>query len=274
MFFDHLPQQNIICAHRGARSIAPENTLLSMKTARDCGAHCLETDVQMSKDGKLVIFHDNSLERTTDIGSNIFFTDRKIFNISQFTFEELNRLDAGTWFLENDPFGTVKSNTLTNTDIAIIKKQRIPLLEEILEYSKKYSFPVNIEIKDPGTPEVDIDIVDNVMKTLRKTQTTDLVLISSFQHEYLRRVRELDKDINMAFLVKKQHPENLIQYLKDLSVAAYHPKESLCSIDLITTLQNSGIRVNAWTINNMNKAKEFLKHGVGVITDWPQLLTQ
>ena len=86
-------------------------------------------------------------------------------------------------------------------------------------------------------------------------------------------VREVNDETALTE-VRMFATENLIQYLKDLSVAAYHPNESLCSVDLITTLQNSGIRVNAWTINNMNKAKEFLKHGVGVITDWPQLLTQ
>lgn len=66
-FFDHVPGSGLVCAHRGARSIAPENTLLALDKARDCGAHCWESDVRLSGDGHLLIFHDDLLERTTDI---------------------------------------------------------------------------------------------------------------------------------------------------------------------------------------------------------------
>lgn len=272
MFFDHLTQQDIICAHRGARSIAPENTLLAMKTARKCGAHCWETDVRMSKDGKLVIFHDNILTRTTDISSNVYFTDRTTFTVGQFTFEELLNLDAGSWFLKNDPFKTVQSSNLTTSDINTITKQKIPLLREILNYSKEFSFPVNVEIKDTGAPSGDVFIVDQVLEILNETQTIDLVLISSFRHEYLQRARELNKDLSLAALVKGKHPENLLQYLTDLSVTAYHPEGILCNAELVSQLKKVGIRVNAWTINDMGKANELLDYGAGVITDWPQLL--
>ncbi|MCK5070372.1 MAG: hypothetical protein KAR01_07510 [Desulfocapsa sp.] len=272
MFFDHLTQQNIICAHRGARSIAPENTFLAMKTARECGSHCWETDVRLSKDGELIIFHDNTLSRTTDIATNSFFTDRTTLPIDQFTFEELLHLDAGSWFLETDPFKTVQNSKLSNNDISVIKEQKIPLLREVLNYSKKHSFPVNIEIKDIGTPSGDVLIVEQILEMLNKTQTVDLALISSFRHEYLQRARELNEDLSLAALVKGKHPENLVKYLTDLSVTAYHPEEILCNADLVNQLKKAGIRVNTWTVNDMEMAKEILDYGAGVITDWPQLL--
>ena len=97
MFFDHLPQQGFICGHRGARSIAPENTLLAMVKARECGAHCWETDVRMSRDGELIVFHDDTLERTTDIATYAAFQDRVDLHVDRFTLGELRQLDAGSW---------------------------------------------------------------------------------------------------------------------------------------------------------------------------------
>ena len=150
-FFDHLPQQGLICAHRGARSIAPENTILAMNKARQSGAPCWETDIQMSKDGELIIFHDATLERTTDIVTNVAFRDCKDYRVNQFTVRELRKLDAGSWFLADDPFASVASGEVRAEENAEIRGQRIPLLREILDFTKKHSFPVNLEIKSLET---------------------------------------------------------------------------------------------------------------------------
>jgi len=273
MFFDHLPQQGLICAHRGARSIAPENTLLSLEKAWKCGAHCWETDVQLTKDKELIIFHDASLKRTTNIATHKMFCTRKKDRVDQYTLQEIRRFDAGSWFLTEDPFGTIASNEIKTGERDTISKQRIPLLREILNFSREHSFPVNIEIKSLDTPQGDVSVVDRIIELLEETKTTNLALISSFRHEYLHRARNLSKSIAIAVLAEKQHPENLIQYLQSFSAVAYHPEESICDAALAQQLQQNGYRVNSWTINDMKRATELHNAGVGIITDWPQKMT-
>lgn len=273
MFFDHLPEKGLICGHRGARSIAPENTLLALIKAQQCGAHCWETDVRLSSDGELLIFHDDTLQRTTDIATHEVFQNRTDLHVDQFTLHELHQLDAGSWFLSADPFGTVASGEVEGSEKEVIQGQHIPTLREILDFSKTHSFPVNLEIKDLKTPPGDFLIVDKVMEMLRETETMDLVLLSSFRHEYLHRARNLSQDIGIAVLAEEQHPPDLIEYLGSFSAVAYHPDVAICDAGLILQLQNGGFRVNSWTVNDMERAQEMLHLGAGVITDWPQRLT-
>ncbi len=136
MFFDHLPDQCLICGHRGARSIAPENTLLSMTKAKEHGAHFWETDVCLSKDGELILFHDDTLGRTTDIAVSESFRHRSEWHVDQYTLQDLQELDAGSWFLSTDPFGTVASGEVSSSEYGAIRGQRIPLLREILIFVK------------------------------------------------------------------------------------------------------------------------------------------
>jgi len=274
MFFDHFPKKlGLIIAHRGARSISPENTLLAMKMAKECGAHSWETDVQMSKDGELVIFHDTTLARTTNISTHKAFQNRITHHVDQFTLQELDELDTGSWFLTTDPFGTIANGEVGGEESKVIQKQRIPLLPEILNFTKTHSFPVNLEIKDLNTPPGDILVVDKVMDMLYETGTMEYVLLSSFRHEYLHRARVLSKGISLAVLTEEQHPPDLIEYLKSFSAIAYHPNIDICDNELIVQLQHSGFRVNSWTVNSMERAQEILHLGAGVITDWPQRLT-
>ncbi len=274
MFFDNLPQHGFICAHRGARSIAPENTLLALKKARECGAHCWETDVRMTKDKELVIFHDASLVRTTNIATHKIFSTQKQCDVSQFTLEELRKLDAGSWFLTDDPFATVASGEVESDEKTAIQGQQIPRLREILQFSKEHHFPVNIEIKPLDTPRGDVAIVDLLVEIIEETGTVDLVLLSSFQHDYLHRARVLSKSIAIAVLAEEHHPENIIQYLESFSAVAYHPNEKICDTELIRQVQQSGFRVNSWTVNDVKRADELLSAGAGIITDWPQIFTK
>jgi len=273
LFFDNLPGNGFICAHRGARSIAPENTLLALEKAKECGAHCWETDVRMSLDGELLILHDKTLRRTTNVATLTSFHGRAPWQSDHFTTDELRELDAGSWFLQDDPFGTVASGEVRPEERETIKDQKIPLLREILEYTKLNSFPVNLEIKDLKTPPGDVAIVDRIMNMLLETDTMDLVLLSSFRHEYLHRVRALNQTIAIGVLAEKRHPPDLIHYLNKLSATAYHPEAGLCEAELISDLHRAGLRVNTWTVNDMAQAKAMLCAGAGIITDWPQRFT-
>ena len=269
-FFDLFLRNRLVCAHRGARSIAPENTWLAMEQAHRCGSDLWETDVQLSADGELVLFHDNSLTRTTDVVDHSEYANR-ILNVTSFTAAELASLDAGSWFLTADPFATVGTGEVDKELYPKIKKQKIPLLCDVLEYCRKNNFPINLEIKDQRGTDADHLLVEKVLDCLRKYQCEELVLISSFNHEYLRQVRKLNPLISIAALVEENHPENLLEYLEDLGVAAYHPDQEITHPSQVRELVNAGMRVNLWTVNEVDQAKEYFAAGATFIcSDWPQ----
>ncbi len=270
LFFDQFPETGYICAHRGALSIAPENTPMAMEQARRCGADLCETDVQVTADGELVLFHDTALERTTDIAEHSEFSDRP-WNLADFTAAELATLDAGSWFLQGDPFGTVAAGEVAEELFSEIRNQKIPLLRDVLEECRKYSFPLNLEIKDQTGTAADRLIVGKVIDCLRETETENLLLISSFNHNYLRQVKQLNSSLSIAALVEDNHPENLLEYLRDLEVDAYHPDQKITPPEQVRDLVAAGMRVNLWTVNDPDQAKDFIAVGATFIcTDWPQ----
>ena len=269
-FFDQFPATGYICAHRGARSIAPENTWLAMEQARRCGADSCEIDVQMAADGELVLCHDATLERTTDIAEHSEFSDRS-WNLADFTAAELATLDAGSWFLQSDPFGTVAAGEVSEELFSEIRNQKIPLLREVLEECRKYSLPLNLEIKDQTGTAADGLIVGKVLNCLKETKTEDMVLVSSFNHNYLRQIKQQNPTLPFAALAKKQHPDNLLIYLRELGVDAYHPKQLITTVAQVRELVAAGIRVSLWTVNDLDQAKDFIAAGATFIyTDWPQ----
>jgi glycerophosphoryl diester phosphodiesterase len=101
-----LTNTGVLCiAHRGAASLAPENTLAAAHKALALGAGMWELDVSVTADGELVVLHGDSLARTTNVQA--FFPQRSPWQISTFTLAEVRKLDAGSWFVDIDPFGTI-----------------------------------------------------------------------------------------------------------------------------------------------------------------------
>ena len=272
-FFNRFATAGYICAHRGARSIAPENTWLAMEQARCCGADLWETDVQMTADGELVLFHDSTLERTTDIVSHVEFSARQPWNLIDFSRIELASLDLGSKFLQTDPFGTIATGEISLSLFPKIRTQRIPLLADVLKDCRNNNFPLNLEIKDQTGTIADGQIVGKILDCLKESQTEDLVLISSFNHNYLRQVKQLNPVITLAALVEERHPENLLPYLHALDVDAYHPDQLITDTALVRELVAAGMRVNLWTVNDSGRAKDYFAAGATFIcTDWPQQL--
>ena len=111
-------------AHRGARSLAPENTMAAIDKAWRVGAHGVEVDVSVTADGELILFHDDLFPKRTEQP------------VTAFTWEELQRLDAGSWFLESDPLGEIGEGNVTPSEQSAIGGVQIPLLEDVLIYVK------------------------------------------------------------------------------------------------------------------------------------------
>lgn len=180
----------MIIAHRGDSFHAPENTLEAARLGLEAGADAWELDVQLTRDGVPVVLHDESLLRTTDIVARFAGDPRGTdgFRVSDFDLDEVRSLDAGAWFVAND--GGYRSardfGTLGQLDPATVARYRsdtarVPTLEEALAFTRERNWLVNIEIK--SFPDRPPGLVDRVMATIEATDTSDCVLLSSFDHE-------------------------------------------------------------------------------------------
>jgi glycerophosphoryl diester phosphodiesterase len=282
------PGRPIIIAHRGARSIAPENTFIACEIAfKRCGAEMLEIDVHPSKDGVPMVIHDESLERTTNVKEK--FPDRAPYWVSQFSAAELMALDAGSWFVQADPFGQIKAGTVSDTDIAHFSsgRVRIPTLAAILELVKHHDGWINIEIKNfpgyyPGFSEAILDVV-------RRSGIASRVVFSSFDHEVVLRLKTLCPDIPVGALCD-QPVTPLKAYVKDiLGAVAWNPDKDVLGLgslayvveqspkglrpDLVREAHDAGLAVYVWTVNKPRDLQTMIDLGVdGVFTDFPHTM--
>ncbi|GAB7081596.1 glycerophosphodiester phosphodiesterase [Megalodesulfovibrio paquesii] len=264
-----------VCAHRGGSAVAPENTLCAAAKGLALGADSWELDVQRTADGQLVVFHDDTLGRTTDVAARPEFASRAPWPVHHFTLAELQSLDAGGWFLQADPKGGIAAGAVPEADYPAIAAARIPTLKEALTWTKAQGFPVNVEIKDHAGQPGDDTVTAEVLEAIATAGCQELTLLSSFRHEYLIQARALCPALvpalPLAALVEDRHPDDLIPYLLRLGVAAYHPDDELTDAPLIRALHEAGLRVHIWTVNDPERARELLAAGAdALITDWPQ----
>ncbi|MCJ7696594.1 MAG: hypothetical protein MUO40_14380, partial [Anaerolineaceae bacterium] len=232
------PQDPIkIIAHRGARSIAPENTLAAAAKGLEAGADGWELDVAMSADGVLVVLHDDTLERT----SNAFqvFPDRLPWNVYTFSIEDLNKLDLGSWFIEKDPFKEITGGNVSASDIESFKNIKIPTLEEALRWTKENNWWVNVEIKDASGTIADDVIVSKVVALIEEVNMEEHVIISSFNHDYLRQVKSLNPELATGVLTSGPVMDP-VALMRDLDAQAYHPSLKVTDAKQVRLLREAG----------------------------------
>lgn len=253
----------MIAAHRGFRSIRPENTLCAFEAAIDY-CHYIELDVQVSSDGVPVIHHDDVLGRTCDIA--------KPARVDGCSLAELKRYDFGSWFALSDPFKTIESGRIAKEDIDAVVPQRIMTLKELLQWRKKSKTPLNIEIKDQRGQKFDSTIVELILAEVKEADCDDQLIISSFNHDYLARIKTQYPGIAIGVLKEGENPPELVSYLKRFGAAAYHPAKELVTCDMIKELRGNDIDVNIFTVNDQQMMKDFLSQGAtSVFTDFPDL---
>ncbi|WP_300673279.1 glycerophosphodiester phosphodiesterase family protein [Desulfoluna sp.] len=257
-------------AHRGARSLAPENTLAAIQKGFEVGAHLWETDISVTRDGCLVLFHDDTLARTTDALTR--FPGRDSYAISDFSLEELRQLDAGSWFVNTDPFGQIKAGTISKDELERFKGEKIPTLEEGLALTVAKEWPVNLEIKTLLGSAVGFPVVDETLKAVKKSGIApEKVFFSSFDHRLLDEIKEKSPEfIIQALIGDSGEPEN---NWGNLRYDTYNANQALITPDQLRAIVAKGKSVNLWTVNDPERMKAFIEAGVTtLITDFPQVL--
>lgn len=229
-------------AHRGASGYYPENTLISFRKALEMGCTGIETDVQMTRDGVLVLIHDEMVNRTTN-GTG---------PVGSFTLQELRHLDAGSFFGKN------------------FAGCRIPTLEELLELVSPTPVMLDIEIKTGIVfyPQIEEKLLD----TLYRYQMQHRVILSSFNHYSMVHCKELAPEVKTALLYMEglYKPE---QYCHTTGADALHPFFYAVQPEIVQAAHQSGLLVNPFTVNEERVMQNLLQMGVdGIITDYPDKL--
>ncbi len=243
-FFNRFEKENLLIAHRGYSAKFPENTKIAFENAL-VYADMIELDITFTKDKKIVVIHDETLTRTSN--ANDIFKNRDSYFIKDFNYEELLSLDFSAWFDKD------------------ISSQKIMLLDEVLALSKKYNIPLNIEIKDMSETPFDEVCVKEIYYTLEKQKMINEVLISSFNHNYLKEIKAIDKSISTAAIFWEILPNNLLEYLKSLGVDSCHIDLSLLDVEKIKLLKRENIFTNVYTINEKEIQNSLYKKGVKAI---------
>lgn len=257
-----------VIAHRGAKSLAPENTLAAAELAFEIGADLWETDVQQTRDGCLVLYHDRTLERCTDIGS--IFPDRTADPLQRFTYPELRMLDAGSFYSRTDPLGQICRGNVTPAQLLSYKGEKIPSVDQALAFTKKKQWRINLELKRyPGQespdrlPEKTLSAIDASGLDARR------VVISSFYHPWLERIQIRKPRIRVQALVGDDVTKSLD--FGDFRFDTYNARADLITPAQVADLKHRGKTVNVFTVNDPEIFDSFRAMGVdGIFTDFPQ----
>lgn len=258
-------------AHRGARSIAPENTLLAARKGLEAGADLWETDLAVTRDEQLILFHDDLLIRTTDVPQR--FPDRARDPFTTFDLAEIRSLDAGSWFVETDPHGQIAAGALTEADRQACRGEKIPTLEEALVFTRDANWRLNLELKKLPDPMADFPVVPKVLAMIdRVGLNPDQVLVSSFQHAWLEEIRERRPSLEIQALIG-YHTVLPLDW-GDLAFGTYNARATLIADETIRQRKQEGFAINLFTVNETADMRRYMALGVdGLITDFPQRLT-
>ncbi|MFD7263559.1 glycerophosphodiester phosphodiesterase [Streptomyces sp. NPDC059874] len=251
----------VVYAHRGASAYAPENTLDAIDLAKRLGFDWVENDVQRTKDGELVVIHDDTLARTTDVEQ--VFPDRKPWKVKDFTAAEIARLDAGSWFGEEYAGAFV------------------PTLREYLDRVQRNRQRLLLEIKKP---ELYPGIEEQTLKVLGEAGWLDVrhvtrrLVVQSFSADSVRVVHALRPDLVTAFLGTPTVAD-LPRYAEFTD--RINPWHTTISADWVAAVHGllgahgKAMEVDTWIVDDAATARKVKDMGVdGIITNAPDVVRE
>lgn len=229
LMVNNAADQTMVMAHRGDSVDAPENTLPAFQAAIDHGADAAEMDVQMTKDGTIVVMHDSSIDRTTTGHGNIW----------DVTYDEIKDLDNGSFF------------------DASFADTRIPTLDQVIQLCKGKLY-LNIEIKRTGHDE---GIEQKVLDIIRKDSFRDQCDITSMDYNTLVTVRSLDPTIKTVYTTAVA-----IGNVEDLSAAdAFSVETTFVNQSFVRSLRQNGKELFVWTVNDESEMQRMINLGANAI---------
>ena len=230
----------LVIAHRGASGHAPENTLAAFRKAVSLGAAFIETDLQLSRDAHFVAIHDETVSRTTG-GQGA---------VKDLTLAELRTLDAGSWF----------GSEFTG--------ERIPTLEEILDFSKKYDAVFYLELKPSGTWGGEHALIG----ALRESTEIPRAVVISFDSAILESLRKIEPTLMTGLLYDGQI-EKPVDRAVEIGARQLAVRGDLVTPALLAEARSKDLQVVCWTVNHPAHMRLLIDAGVdGIMSDYPDRL--
>jgi glycerophosphoryl diester phosphodiesterase len=257
-----------IIAHRGARSLAPENTLAAARKAHGLGADLWETDVAVTADDQLVLMHDDAMTRTTNVAD--IFADRVPAAFSTYSLAEIRSLDAGSWFERDDPFGQVAAGAVDSRELAGYAGEKVPTLQEAFELTLELDWFLNLELKAQPVPKDDFDLVSTVLDLADEVGIgPDHLLFSSARFSWLKILKRRRPEFEVQAIVGL-FPEDPMDF-SDPFFDTFNPRYTRVSVDQLKEQVDLGLKLNPYTVNDDEMIARLIEIGVaGLITDFPQ----
>ncbi|MCY9029949.1 glycerophosphodiester phosphodiesterase [Bacillus inaquosorum] len=230
-----------IFAHRGASGQFPENTMLAFEKGIEAGADGIELDVQLTKDGRIVVIHDERLDRTTSLKG----------------------------FVKDTAYDVIKTANAAANHNQMDNDIKVPLLEDVLSWAEKKNFLINIELKNSVIRYEGME--EKVLEAVKRFNIEERVILSTFNHESLALCARLAPHIERAALTS----DVLYQadrYITSIPASGYHPKlNSPATADkVLKKMRNSSIKVRPYTVNRPEDMKRLFEAGAdGIFTDFP-----
>ena len=252
------PAEFLVIAHRGGRSLGPENTLYTYRRAVDLGVDVLEIDVQLTQDNQLAVIHDKTVDRTTN-GSG---------TVASYKLADLQMLDAAYHWST----GKINPNSLRDKGI------KIPSLAEVFQLFPQMR--INIEIKDPKPAAI-----TSLCQTIKDHNMSQKVLIASFDAGALKKFRSICPAVATStgateaiwfYWLQKMYLESTYSpNAQVLQVPENFGDLQIVNKRFVEAAHARNMRVHVWTVNDIDSMKLLLKWGVdGIMTDYPQRLTK
>jgi glycerophosphoryl diester phosphodiesterase len=230
----------LVIAHRGASGHAPENTLAAFRRAIALGANFIETDLQLSRDARFVAIHDDTVNRTTN-GQG---------KVHDLTLTDLRKLDAGSWF----------GSEFTG--------ERIPTLEEILEFSKKNDVVFYLELKPAGSWGGEHALIG----ALRESGEIARTLVISFDAAILEALRKIEPTLMTGLLYEGQIDRPLERAV-EIGARQLAVRGDLVTPALLAAAKKKDLQVVCWTVNQPAHMRLLIEAGVdGIMSDYPDRL--
>lgn len=229
----------IIYGHRGASGYAPENTLAAFQEAARRGADGIELDVQLTRDGEVVVIHDHKIDRTSN-GHGW---------IKDFTLTELKHYDFGGWF---------------SSDFI---DEAIPTLNEVLDWLQSNQLQLNIEIKNG--PVVYSGIEEKIVNLLAKYHLEQRTIVSSFHHPCLKQIKHYNPKISTGALFECR-PISVPLLAQNCGAEYLHPNWQSLDAEWVSSAKTAGLTINAYTLNHYDEYQWIKSLDInGIFTNFP-----
>jgi glycerophosphoryl diester phosphodiesterase len=239
-----------VVGHRGAAARAPENTAASLRAGIAAGADAVEIDVRLSADGRAVVLHDATLDRTTSGRGPL----------SQRSWQELSRLDAGSWFSPR-----FAGEPLLTLDAALaVARGHLPVIVEI---------KAGRGDAEAAADDAELRLLDAVVASLRGSGGLEGVSVSSMHWPVLAAAADRAPGLELAVTVPRGHGGDPVAFAARIGALSLHPDRRLCSREFVARAHSAGLRVIAYVVNRARELDPLVAAGAdGIFSDDPDAM--